>query len=40
MTPTNVPVIYTDRVLYHSYMFWHYLHHPHEALHQDLKPNY
>ena len=40
MTPTNVPLIYTDTVLYPSYMFRHYLHHPPGALRQDLKPTY
>ena len=40
MTPTNVPLIHTDTVLYRSYVFRHYLRHPHGALHQDLKPTY
>ena len=37
MTPTNTPLIYTNTILYRSYMFRRHLRHPQGALDQDLK---
>ena len=37
MTPTNVPLIHTNIILYHCCTVWHHLFHLQEALHQDLR---
>jgi hypothetical protein len=37
VTPKNAPFIYTNKVLYRSYVFRRHLRLPQGALHQDLK---